>query len=168
MSKRFTSEEDKTIQELDELGFNYVQIARQMGRSEEGVRYRLSLYRTRGGPGYFNPFTEEEDYLLFRHYMERKPLIDLSNTLNRPTTMLRKRLDTLKARAKKASQPNLDIVRPLRREISNDPADFPAQAQKHLEAILREDPRGFAAYTSTGNKHTALAVKLPLIWKGAN
>lgn len=168
MSKRFTPEEDNTIQELFDLGFSYVQIAKKMGRSEEGVRYRHTLYRTRGGPGYFNPFTEEEDYLLLKHYYDRKPLPDLSSILNRPTTMLRKRLDTLKAQAKRAKQPNLDIVRPMRREISNDPADFPAQAQKHLEAILCEDPRGFAAYTDTGNKRTALAVTLPLIWKGAN
>ena len=168
MSKRFTPEEDKTIQDLIELGFTYLQIARKIGRSEEGVRYRDQLYRARGGSGSFGSFTKEEDYLLLKHYEERKPLIELSTALGRPTTMLRKRLDTLKKNAKKAKA-NLENILPhMRRDISDKPADFPIQAQKHLEAILREDPRGFPAYTDTGNKYAALAVKLPLIWKGAN
>lgn len=168
MSKRFSDEEVERIKELTDLGYSYVQIAQKIKRSEEGVRYRVILYRTTGATELTNTFTRDEDRLILNYHYGHKSFKELADILNRPVTLLRKRRDVLKFRAQQASKQKAEPARHMKREISNDPADFPIQAENHLIAILNEDPRGFPAYTDTGNPKATLAVKLPLVWKGAN
>jgi hypothetical protein len=169
MSRLFTEDEDDFIRVATRNKIGPVQIARALGRSKEGVRYRQHVLFMQS-PADSAPFTQEDDERLMSMRKVGTPWLDISLAFNRSLTVMQRRYKTLREQSREAEKQRVksQIANKMERPIPGDPAFFPIQCQNHLVAILRADPRGFAAYTDTGNKKTALGIKLPLTYQGAD
>lgn len=170
MNIPFSPDEDEFILVATRNKVPYAQIARSLNRSREGVRYRQAVLLARD-PSDSLPFSEEDGKRLLKARKEGRDWVGIAVDFNRSLSFLQRRFKTLREREREEEK-RRKLMAPKDpapvKALSSDPIDFPVQARNHLVAILSEDPRGFAAYTDTGDKRTALAVKLPLIWKGAN
>ena len=168
-AQKFTEDEDEFILVATRNKVSVTQIAKALNRSKEGVRYRQHVLLMRSTTDAM-PFTQDEDQKLLAARKAGTLWLDISVEFNRSLSIVQRRYKRLRERERDEEKRRRAAVpkEPSMPKISGDPIDFPVQTENHAIAILNADPRGFAAFTSTGDKRTALAVKLPLIYQGAN
>jgi hypothetical protein len=168
-AQKFTEDEDEFILVATHNKVSITQVARALNRSKEGVRYRQHVLLMRSATD-AAPFTQDEDQRLLAARKSGTLWLDISVEFNRSLSIVQRRYKRLRERERDEEKRRRSAApkEPPMPKISGDPINFPMQAENHATATLSADPRGFAAYSDTGNKKTALGIKLPLIYRGAN